>query len=63
MTACLYTCSVPHPLAFFLAKGWDTANHEVRNHTVKELASRCRLFLLRPAALDGFSNPLAAFRG
>jgi hypothetical protein len=31
--------SVPHPFAFFLAKGWETANPKVRNHAVTDLVS------------------------
>jgi hypothetical protein len=29
---------VRHPFAFFLAKGWATANAKVQNHTIRELA-------------------------
>jgi len=39
MTACFRICSVPHPFAFSLAKGWETAILEVRNHAVKELVA------------------------
>ena len=28
---------MPHPFAFFLAKGWESANPNVRNHTVRDL--------------------------
>jgi hypothetical protein len=37
MTACFSTFSVPHPFAFFLAKGCETENPQVRNHAVKDL--------------------------
>ena len=40
LTACCCTSSVPHPFAFFLAKGWETANPKVRNHAVRDLESR-----------------------
>jgi hypothetical protein len=37
LTVCSCTSTVPHPFTFFLAKGWETADHKVRNHTVKDL--------------------------
>jgi hypothetical protein len=37
VTACLGTISVPHPFAFFLAKGWESAKPNVRNHAVGDL--------------------------
>ena len=42
MTACFFTISVPHPFAFFLAKGWENANPNARNHTVRNLDRKRR---------------------
>jgi putative hydrolase of the HAD superfamily len=30
---------MPHPFAFFLAKGWEPSNLKIRNHSVSELAA------------------------
>jgi len=40
MTVCFCTNSVPHLFAFFLAKGWETTNHKVRNHAVRDLVPK-----------------------
>jgi hypothetical protein len=53
LTACFCTISVPHPFAFFLAKGWESANPDIRNHTVKDLV-RAR----RRKSSSGFPSPI-----
>jgi len=37
--------SVPHPFAFFLAKGWETSNLKIRNHAVRDLIEIGFVFL------------------
>jgi len=39
LTACTCIVSVPHPFAFFLAKGWESKKLKVRSHAVRELAA------------------------
>ena len=36
---------MPHPFAFFLAKGWETSNLKIRNHAVRDLIEIGFVFL------------------
>jgi len=57
MAACFCTCSVPHPFAFFQAKGWETANPKVRNYAVEDLGAQewqAAQDLLATAIWEGF---------
>ena len=42
---------MPHPFAFFLAKGWDATNLKERNHAVKVLVSRVKSSFYKNAVI------------